>query len=98
MYKITVNTGAATYTVENLGPQGSQANIEINGQGSIHFNCIGVKQLGPSTKTWGVCITFRDRVWVFRYEGGGDLEVTYNATTESLAFNGINGVVDELTS
>ena len=65
----SVDTGVARYGVDNLGSQGSQAVIAINDQGSIVFNDIGNKKLGPNTQTSGICISFRDSVWVFRYEG-----------------------------
>lgn len=98
MYNITVNTGVAKYNVTNLGPQGSNASVEINGQGPIHFNDVGNKKLGPNTQTWGVCITFRDSVWAFRYDGQGALDIIYNATGNSLTLTPTNGTVAQLTS
>lgn len=95
MYNINVNAGAANYTVTNLGPQGSTACIEVNGQGEIHFNDVGNKALGPNKQTWGVCITFRDQVWVFRYEGLGELGIS--AVDGTLVFKLVNGTIAELT-
>ena len=97
MYNISVNTGIATYNVSNLGPQGSNTSIEINGQGPIHFNDVGDRKLGPNNQTWGVCITFRDNVWAFRYEGGGKLDITYDQSTNSLNLTPENGSIAELT-
>lgn len=98
MYNITVNTGVANYNVNNLGPQGSTASVEINGQGSINFNDVGNRKLGPNQQTWGVAITFRDRVWAFRYEGQGALDIKYDSASNSLSFHPTNGSIAELTS
>lgn len=99
MYNITVKTGIATYNVTNLGPEGSNASVEINGQGPIHFNDVGNRKLGPGTKTWGVCITFRDNVWAFRYDNQGALEIIYDAPSKSLKLTPANnGTVTQLTS
>ncbi len=98
MYNIAVNTGVAKYNVSNLGPQGSNASVEINGQGPINFNDVGNHKLGPNQQPLGVAITFRDQVWAFRYEGQGNLEITYNSSTNSLTFNPINGSIAQLTS
>jgi hypothetical protein len=98
MYDINVNTGVASYNVKNLGPQGSEASVVINGQGTIHFNDLGDRKFGPNKQTWGVCITFRDRVWAFRYEGQGALSIDYNSASNSLKLNPTNGTVAELTS
>ena len=98
MYNIAVSTGTAKYNVTNLGPQGSNASVEINGQGPIHFNDVGTRKLGPNTQSFGVCITFRDRVWAFRYEGQGELEIVYQTSGNSLSLNPINGTVAELTN
>lgn len=98
MYNITVNTGTAQYTVNNLGPQASHASVEINGQGPISFNDVGTKKLGPNTQSFGVCITFRDSVWAFRYDGGGQLGITYNSGSNSLSLVPTNGTIAQLTS
>ena len=97
MYNIMIDTGAAKYTVDNLGPQGSQAFVEISGQGCIVFNHIGDKKLGINTQTSGVCITYRDHVWVFRYDGQGELKIEFNSSINSLDMNVVNGTVEELT-
>lgn len=98
MYDVNVNTGLAKYTIVNLGPQGSNATIEINGQGSIHLNDVGNKKLGSSQEPWGVCITFCDKVWAFRYNGQGKLNIDYNSSSNALTLNSTNGTVVELTS
>ena len=97
MYDINVNTGVAQYRVTNLGPQGSSASIEVNGQGSINFNDVGNQRLGPNRETWGICITFRDNVWAFRYEGQGRLDINYNSTSNSLELIPTNGTIAQLT-
>ena len=98
MYNITVDTGTAKYNVTNLGPQGSNASIEINGQGPINFNDVGDRKLGPNKETWGVCVTFLDRVWAFRYEGQGALNVVYSSANKSLTLTPANGSIAQLTS
>jgi hypothetical protein len=98
MYNVSVNTGLAEHKMTNLGPQGSSASIEIDGQGSIHFNDVGSHKLGSNQEEWGVCITFRDQVWAFRYEGQGALEINYDSSSNSLTLNPTNGTVAELTS
>jgi len=98
MYNITVNTGVAKYNVNNLGPQGSNASVQINGQGPINFNDVGSRKLGPNKQTWGVCITFLDRVWAFRYEGQGALDIAFDSATKSLKLTPANGTIAELTS
>jgi hypothetical protein len=98
MYNVNVNTGTAKYTVSNLGPQGSTASVEINGQGLIRFNDVGSQKLGTNTQTWGVCITFRDKVWAFRYEGLGVLDIVYDAPSNSLKLTPTNGSIASLTS
>ena len=45
MYNIMIDTGVAKYTVDNLGPQGSQAFVEISGEGCIVYNDIGDNKL-----------------------------------------------------
>lgn len=98
MYDVNVNTGVSTYNIVNLGPQGSSATIEINGQDSIHLNDVGNNKLGPSREPLGVCITFRDRVWAFRYTGRGNLNITYESSSNTLILKPDNGTVTELTS
>ena len=98
MFNVTVDTGKAKYDVTNLGPQGSNSSVVINGQGPIHFNDVGDRKLGPNNQTWGACITFRDKVWAFRYEGQGALNITYDSSSNSLNLNPTNGTIAELTS
>lgn len=100
MYNITVNTGVAQYTVNNLGPQGSHASVEINGQGPISFNDVGTNKLGPNNQQFGVCIAFRDSVWAFRYPGvQGQLAITYNAGSNTLTLTpGTGCTLAQLTS
>lgn len=53
--------------------------IEVFGVGTINFNDIAQDQLGGfSKKTWGVLISYQGEEIVFRYEGGGELNVTIN--------------------
>jgi hypothetical protein len=101
MYNITVNTGTALYTVTNLGPQTSWAAVEINGQGPICFNDVGTNPFGPNpnNQQFGVCITFLDSVWAFRYNAGqGDLVITYNAGNPLTITPTTGGTVTPLTS
>jgi hypothetical protein len=100
MYDVKVNTGVATYNIINLGPRGSSATIKINGQDSIHLNDVGPNKLGPSQERLGVCITFRDRVWAFRYDGQVNLNIDYDSSSNTLTLNpsNSNGIVTELTS
>ncbi|RUT02219.1 hypothetical protein DSM106972_062940 [Dulcicalothrix desertica PCC 7102] len=65
------------------------ATVEIGDKDSLRFVDIGDKPLGPGKATWGVVITSRSSVWVFRYEGGGVIELLINPDgTFSLKGNG----------
>jgi uncharacterized protein YqkB len=98
MYDVSANTGTSNLKMVNLGPQGTSATIEIEGQGPIHLNDIGSRKLGSSQEQWGVCITFRDKVWAYRYEGKGNLSIDYNPSSKALTLNSTNGKITELTS
>lgn len=53
--------------------------ISIPGLSEINFQDIGDKQIGGFSKaTWGVLISFHGEEVVFRYEGGGQINVTIN--------------------
>lgn len=53
--------------------------IGIPGLTEICFLDIGDKQIGGFSKaTWGVLISFHGEEVVFRYEGGGQINVTIN--------------------
>lgn len=53
--------------------------IDIPGLGSINFTDIGEQQVGGYSKaTWGVLISSQGEEVVFRYEGGGEIQVTIN--------------------
>jgi len=92
MYNLKVNTGLTKYDVNNAGPAGSTQSMEIYGQGEIRFNDIGDRPLGPNKQTWGVCITFRDQVWVYRYEANnGTLSITWDEPRKELKFDPQHG-------
>jgi hypothetical protein len=51
--------------------------VEVFGLGPINFTDIGKKDLGGHSKAaWGVLLSYQGEEVVFRYEGGGELQVT----------------------
>jgi hypothetical protein len=53
--------------------------INVPGIGSVNFIDIADKHLGGYSKaTWGVLISYQGEEMVFRYEGGGEIEITIN--------------------
>ena len=47
--------------------------------GTLYFQDIGNQHIpGDSGETWGVLITYQGEEFVGRYEGGGQLHVTFN--------------------
>jgi hypothetical protein len=54
------------------------ATVEIEDKDSLRFVDIGDSRLGTGTSTWGVVISSLSSVWVFRYEGGGVIELLVN--------------------
>jgi hypothetical protein len=71
----TINEGE-TWTSDVLG----NAYIHSDEFGSISFRDIGETHIGgddPKT-TWGVLISYGGQHMVGRYEGGGELHVTFN--------------------
>lgn len=51
--------------------------VEISGLGPINFTDIGKKDVGGHSKaTWGVLLSYQGEEAVFRYEGGGEIEIT----------------------
>lgn len=53
--------------------------INVVGVGTINFTDIGEQHVGGfSTATWGVLISYQGEELVFRYEGGGEIQVTIN--------------------
>lgn len=54
-------------------------NLSVDGLGSINFTDIGNKDIGGYSKaTWGVLISYQGEELVFRYEGGGEVNITIN--------------------
>jgi hypothetical protein len=90
MYSVTINnsTGAPMTTqdgktIEPGGTWTSEAigNTYVHSEefGSISFRDIADKRIGGDTEeTWGVLITYGGEHMVGRYEGGGQLKVTFN--------------------
>jgi len=51
----------------------------VDGLGPINFTDIGDKDIGGYSKsTWGVMISYQGEELVFRYEGGGEIQLTIN--------------------
>ena len=53
--------------------------VTVPGLGAVNFLDVGDRQIGGYSKsTWGVLISYQGEEVVFRYEGGGELELTVN--------------------
>jgi hypothetical protein len=53
--------------------------VIVHGLGAINFTDIGDKDIGGYSKaTWGVLISYQGEELVFRYEGGGEVQITIN--------------------
>ncbi|MBD0320562.1 MAG: hypothetical protein ICV87_09530 [Gemmatimonadetes bacterium] len=71
----TVNPGHSVQIEEALG----NAYITVPGIGQMLVHDIGDRQIGGFSKaTWGVFIAYQGEEVVFRYEGGGQIKVTFN--------------------
>lgn len=57
---------------------GGQRTVSLNIPylGIVYFQDIGKKNLGTSSQTWGVFISYNELHWEFRYEGSGQLDIT----------------------
>jgi hypothetical protein len=54
-------------------------NIIVDGLGPINFTDVADKQIGGYSKaTWGVLISYQGEELIFRYEGGGEVQLTIN--------------------
>ena len=82
--QLTVDAGGTTYPVvtgettkipTNLG----NAAINIPGIGHMLLHDVADRQIGGFSKaTWGVYLSYQGEELVFRYEGGGQITVTFN--------------------
>lgn len=53
--------------------------VTVPGLGAVNFLDVGNNQIGGYSKsTWGVLISYQGEEVVFRYEGGGEIELTIN--------------------
>jgi hypothetical protein len=53
--------------------------VIVDGLGPINFTDVADKQIGGYSKaTWGVLISYQGEELIFRYEGGGDVQLTIN--------------------
>lgn len=53
--------------------------VTVPGIGAVNFTDVADKQIGGFSKsTWGVLISYQGEETVFRYEGGGEIELTIN--------------------
>lgn len=51
----------------------------VDGLGPINFTDVADKQIGGYSKaTWGVLISYQGEELIFRYEGGGEIQLTIN--------------------
>ena len=78
------NSAGSSFTVDlnrtghPSGPLGD-ATITVPGLGEMMVHDIGDRQIGGFSKaTWGVLVAYQGEEVVFRYEGGGQLTVTFN--------------------
>ena len=90
MYSVSVQNSTASpittadgTTIEPGGSwkSGTLGNSYLHSDqfGSMSFVDIGDQHIGgDSGETWGVLITYQGEHMVGRYEGGGQLEVTFN--------------------
>jgi hypothetical protein len=90
MYSVTiVNSTDAPMTTKDgksIGPgetwkSDTLGNTYVHSEefGSISFRDIAEERIGgDSDETWGVLITYGGQHMVGRYEGGGELSVTFN--------------------
>lgn len=70
-----VLTGDTSKIPGNLG----DAAINVPGIGHMLLHDVGDRQIGGfSTATWGVYLSYQGEELVFRYEGGGQITVTFN--------------------
>lgn len=53
--------------------------VTVPGLGAVNFIDVGDSPIGGYSKaTWGVLISYQTEEVVFRYEGGGELQLTIN--------------------
>lgn len=89
------NSAGASFTVAPKAsghPSGAlgDATITVPGLGEMMVHDIADRQIGGFSKaTWGVLVAYQGEEVVFRYEGGGQLTVTFNDLGQAeLAGNG----------
>ncbi len=81
---VVANSAGATFTVapgSSMQPKGAlgDATITVPGLGEMMVHDIADRQIGGFSKaTWGVLVAYQGEEVVFRYEGGGQLTVTFN--------------------
>jgi hypothetical protein len=105
---IVANDNEGSHSVEpkaqyqNMTPLGN-AYLTIPGLGQASFIDIADSHIGgDGPQTWGVLINYQGESWVFRYEGGGQLNATLtnwgvlqissNFSTREVEFPPITGV------
>ncbi|HEX8362473.1 MAG TPA: hypothetical protein VF613_20300 [Longimicrobium sp.] len=81
---VVANSAGASFTVPlngSMHPSGplGNATITVPGLGEMMVHDIGDRQIGGYSKaTWGVLLAYQGEEMVFRYEGGGELSITFN--------------------
>ena len=92
---VVANSAGATFTVSSgssMQPKGplGDATITVPGMGEMMVHDIADRPLGGYSKaTWGVLVSYKGEEAVFRYEGGGQLTITFNDLGQAtLASNG----------
>jgi hypothetical protein len=51
--------------------------VTVPGLGAVNFTDVGDSQIGGYSKaTWGVLISYQGEEVIFRYEGGGEIQLT----------------------
>ena len=79
---VTATDNDGNHTVNPNGQYQSQtplgnASLTIPGLGQANFIDIADSHIGgDGPETWGVLINYQGATWVYRYEGGGELDAT----------------------
>ena len=96
MYQVRLlNRSPLTLTTsdgQTIGPNGTwqtgtlgNAWVRSTEGGTLYFQDIGDQHIpGDSGQTWGVLITYQGEEFVGRYEGGGQLKVTFNKFMQAM--------------
>ena len=109
MYKLKITNNyrhaLIAETKKIINPKGDSATfdklgdliVDIPGMGPVNFLDLGKEKLGYLDETWGVLIRYRAAEFIYRYEGGGDLEAEVdNLGTVHIQVNNGKGFIIKL--